>query len=1000
MVPETGDDPSDYDPTVVKQLAPGSDVPKSGNLVDGGECHVSTRVPSDVAAGQLQAVSIQYLKTVCRPDSVYSNESLDTPDDVSVQLFNDIRRADPAAAERLSRAVTSFPRIGEEFLGFRLVAILGRGAFGQVYLAEQGTLANRRVALKVCADIFGESQTLAQLQHTNIVPIYSLHSSAPFQAVCMPYFGSTTLADVLHHLEDGKSLPNSGKLFVSTVNECKVATRRSMDFSSDHAFSQPVQELEAIVLPPKAPPETNAGLTLNTYEHMSYTESVLRMFVCLSDALAHAHDRGILHRDLKPANILLTDDGQPMLVDFNLSEDTKLRASAAAASIGGTLPYMAPEHLEAFRACSSELDARSDIYSLGVVLCELLTGQSPFPRYRKCSSETIQKMLEDRRTAIPQLCQCNHEISPAVESMVQHCLQANPNKRYQSAHELREDLERQLNHQVLKYAPEPSFRERAQKWAKRHPRLASSTTIAGVAAVLVVVLGVGILVRDRRLARFEAAETFAHFEDEVRTAEFKLLSRQIGRDDLVEGIERCTKILGTYQILANAEWREGAHVRNLSVDDQKRLEEDAAEVMFLLAKAKSLQAAYHDPGSARTEQLTEALHLNELASTSFANHKQSRALLDQRADLTKLLGRQQEAEKTADLAQQTPAASAKDLYLVAHNLTIEGKYRQALGALKKVTLDEPQNFSAWFVRGNCHYELLQDAYAIASFNSCVVLRPDFHWSWFNRALAHLRLREFRDALDDLDRVLRLKPDLSEAFIARAKANEGLRKYPEAIEDLTKALNADKPTARIYFLLAQARTLSGDKAGARRDFDRGLRTEPGDEASWIARGLAKQESDVAGALADFEQALKLNPRSFEGLQNKAAALDRLGKDAASLEVLEKTVELYPDSALALCGRGVLLGRKNNREAAHRDARAALLVDLSAATQYQVACIYALTSKQNQGDRIQALHFLSSALLGGYGLDIVDTDTDLDPVRPLPEFKQAVAAAKLLHAAGRK
>src|SRR5205823_12521901 len=98
-------------------------------------------------------------------------------------------------------------------------------------------------------------------------------------------------------------------------------------------------------------------------EGLSYVGAVLWLGAQLADGLAHAHARGILHRDLKPANVLLTDDGRPMLLDFNLAEDTKLRGSAAdRAAVGGTLPYMAPEHIEAFRATVGRLDGRCDVY--------------------------------------------------------------------------------------------------------------------------------------------------------------------------------------------------------------------------------------------------------------------------------------------------------------------------------------------------------------------------------------------------------------------------------------------------------------------------------------------------------------------------------------------------------------------------------------------------------------------------------------------------------------
>src|SRR5437763_3618638 len=112
--------------------------------------------------------------------------------------------------------------------------------------------------------------------------------------------------------------------------------------------------------------ELAVGMT--ALEGSTYIEAVLWIGAGLAAGLAHAHEHGILHRDLKPANVLLTDDGQPMLLDFNLAQDTKQASGASAASVGGTLPYMAPEHLEAFRGADRAVDARSDVYGLGVIL--------------------------------------------------------------------------------------------------------------------------------------------------------------------------------------------------------------------------------------------------------------------------------------------------------------------------------------------------------------------------------------------------------------------------------------------------------------------------------------------------------------------------------------------------------------------------------------------------------------------------------------------------------
>lgn len=131
-----------------------------------------------------------------------------------------INQEHPAIPDELQTTSLPFlPRVGTHFLGFHLIAELGRGSFGRVFLAYQGDLANRPVVLKVTHDPLGEAQTLAQFQHTNIVPIYSVHRVGTHHAVCMPYFGPTTLADVLRALQEQNRVPTSGRLFGDVVRK-------------------------------------------------------------------------------------------------------------------------------------------------------------------------------------------------------------------------------------------------------------------------------------------------------------------------------------------------------------------------------------------------------------------------------------------------------------------------------------------------------------------------------------------------------------------------------------------------------------------------------------------------------------------------------------------------------------------------------------------------------------------------------------------------------------
>jgi tetratricopeptide (TPR) repeat protein len=221
-------------------------------------------------------------------------------------------------------------------------------------------------------------------------------------------------------------------------------------------------------------------------------------------------------------------------------------------------------------------------------------------------------------------------------------------------------------------------------------------------------------------------------------------------------------------------------------------------------------------------------------------------------------------------------------------------------------------------------------------------------------------------------------------------------YKGAVADFGRALELGASPTNVHFLRSRAHTLAGDAAAAKADLDEGMRRKPADEQGWVARGLARLPGDTAGAIADFDEALKLNPRSKPARQNKAYVLfELLNKLPESIAVLDGVLKDYPTYLPSLGGRGVLLARLGKRAEALADAAACEKLSRRAETLYQVAGIYALTSRAVADDRRQAYRLLADALSErGYGLDLIDRDGDLDPIREQEEFNRVVAAAKLL------
>jgi serine/threonine protein kinase len=345
---------------------------------------------------------------------------------------------------------------GQTIDDFELLAPLGRGAFASVFRARQ-TSMHRIVALKISRDRSFEPQTLAQLEHPNIVRVFDQRQvpSQNLRLLYMQYIPGGTLHGVLEHVRSHPAAIPSGKALLAAVDE-------------------------ALVRNGEQPPSDS--LTRYKLAGATWPEVVCWMGARLAGALAHAHSLDILHRDIKPANVLIGADCQPRLADFNIS-CSKLDGATPAAYFGGTLAYMSPEQLEAYNPAHSrkpdEIDGRADVYSLALVLWEMLTGVRPFSDVAMPAdwSLALAAMTALRREGLPTAdrARAPGDCPQEVAEVLLKCLEPDPAQRYASAAELARELELCLQPRARALL---RTRGRLRTFARRHP--VSTTILLGL----------------------------------------------------------------------------------------------------------------------------------------------------------------------------------------------------------------------------------------------------------------------------------------------------------------------------------------------------------------------------------------------------------------------------------------------------------------------------------------------------------------------------------------
>jgi serine/threonine protein kinase len=369
------------------------------------------------------------------------------------------------AAEHFAEARAEDFAPPRELGEYHLIREVGHGGMGVVFEAEQRALG-RRVAVKILPSaasldprqrqrFFIEAQAAALLHHEHIVPIFNIGSDAGVYYYAMQFIDGRSLAEVISEL-------------------------RAAELHPGGEFSESAPTALHPQAPVQQPPRpASSGSSLHTRQHC---RRVAQWALETALALEHAHEIGVIHRDIKPSNLLIDQRGHLWVTDFGLArlpqENHDLTRTGDAP---GTLRYMSPEQLRGERG---RVDARTDIYALGMTLCELLTLRPAFDLHDR------QEMLDHilNRAPVPPR-RLNSSIPRDLETIVLKAIEKEPAGRYQSARELADDLGRFLADQPVR-ARRPSILHRMHKWSERHRPVVIT---AATAVVLALAAGAAVL---------------------------------------------------------------------------------------------------------------------------------------------------------------------------------------------------------------------------------------------------------------------------------------------------------------------------------------------------------------------------------------------------------------------------------------------------------------------------------------------------------------------------